>query len=139
MSKTTEEFIHENQASTRVKLASLWVSLMFLYIYADILSLYRPGSINSILNGKMGPLEATQGSLLIAAILMLIPCLMFTVSFVFTHKTTRLLHIVFGVLYTFVNIGNAIGETWAYYLLYCAVEIAITVGITAMARQWRCS
>ena len=28
----------------KMMLSALWVTLMFLYIYADILSMYRPGS-----------------------------------------------------------------------------------------------
>lgn len=136
MSQATEGN-EQNTVSRRVKLASLWVSLMFLYVYADILSFYRPGVVDSMLTGKMGPLDATQGTLLFAAVLMLIPCLMFTASFIFSYKVTRVLHIVFGVLYSLVNIGNAVGEVWAYYLLYCVFELIVTVGIVVMAWRWK--
>jgi len=119
----------------RMKLAALWTSLMFLYIYADVFSLYRPGAISKIIEGYMGPFEATQSALSIAAALMFIPAMMVAGSFVFGLKTTRILQIVTGVLFTLVNVGNLIGETWVYYLMYGAVEIAITIVITIFA--WR--
>ena len=32
------------KVNVRMKLSALWVALMLIYIYADILSLFRPGS-----------------------------------------------------------------------------------------------
>lgn len=127
----------DNAYSIRIVLASLWVSLTFLYIYADVLSLYRPGSIGSILSGKMGPLEANQSTLFFAGLLMLVPCLMFTASFLFAYRTTRSLHVFFGVAFSLVNVANAAGETWAYYILYCVIELSLTIGIVVLAWRWK--
>ena len=58
-------------------------------------------------------------------------------SFLFSISLTRKLHVIIGVLFTLVNVGNLIGETWLYYLLYGAVEIGITAGIVFIAIRSR--
>lgn len=121
----------------RIKLAALWTSLMLLYIYADIFSLYRPGAIDEIRDGFMGPFEATQSSIAVAAAMLAIPALMVAGSFFFSMKITKVLTIVMGVLFSLVNIGNLVGEIWIYYLAYGAVEIAITFSIIVLAWRWR--
>ena len=66
--------------SVRLKLAAVWTALMFLFVYADLLSFFRPGELDDISAGNMGPVDVSQGSLLIAAIVVTIPALMIVVS-----------------------------------------------------------
>ncbi len=126
-----------SELPVRIKLASLWISLMLLYLYADVFSFYRPGMIDSIAEGNMGPFTVSQSALLIASVLMLIPALMCTATFMFQRTLTRGLHLGFGALYTLVNIGNVVGETWWYYLHYGSVEGLLTVTIFVLAWRWR--
>ena len=37
--------MNELKIGVKLKLSALWVTMMLLYIYADILSLFRPGQI----------------------------------------------------------------------------------------------
>ena len=37
----------------RVKLAAAWTSFMFLYVYVDVLGLYKPGFVEGILKGRV--------------------------------------------------------------------------------------
>ena len=87
--------------------------------------------------GRMGPFPVTQGSLLTAAILMLIPAVMVFLSLALKPRVGRWANIILGVLYTAVNIGNLVGETWAFYLLFGIVEMALTLLIVGYAWQWR--
>ena len=121
----------------QMKLSALWASLMFLYIYADFLSLYRPGQMEEAMAGRMGPLPVTQGSVLAASILMLIPAAMVFLSLALRPGAGRWVNIILGLLYTAVNIGNLVGETWAFYLLYGIVEMALTLLIVWYAWKWR--
>ncbi len=41
------------KVNVKLKLASLWASFMFLYIYVDYFHLYMPGSLKDILAGKV--------------------------------------------------------------------------------------
>jgi cbb3-type cytochrome oxidase subunit 3 len=120
----------------KMKLSALWAALMFLYIYADIFSLFRPGQMEEMMGGRMGPFPVTQGSLLTAAILMLVPALMVFLSLALKTRAARWANIILGLVYTAVNIGNLVGETWAYYLLFGIVELALTLLIAWYAWQW---
>jgi len=122
--------------NVKMKLSALWVALMLLYIYADILSLYRPGQLKEMMEGLMGPFPVTQGSLLTASILMIIPAVMVFLSLTLRPKVNRWANIILGVLYTFVNISNLIGETWIYYMVSGVVEIAVTLLIVWYAWKW---
>ena len=135
INKTTEGGPAKTPA--QMKLSALWAALMFLYIYADFFSLYKPGQIEEVMAGHMGPLPATQGSVLTAAVLMLIPALMVFLSLALKPVVGRWANIILGALYTAVNIGNLVGETWAFYLLFGVVEMALTLLIVGYAWKWR--
>lgn len=128
--------LEDAKVSVRVLLSGLWATVMFLYVYADILSLFRPGQLQEMLEGRMGPFPATQGSLLTAAILMIIPALMVFLSLAMKSNVARWANIAAGVLYTLVNISNILGEAWAYYILFGVVEILLTLLIVRYAWKW---
>ena len=65
--KITE--MEDVKINVKVKLSALWAAMMLLYIYADILSLFRPDQLEEIIDGRMGPFSVTQASLLVASIL----------------------------------------------------------------------
>jgi hypothetical protein len=135
ISKATDR--EDRKIPVKIKLAALWAALMFLYVYADIFSLFKPGQIEEMVSGRMGPFPVTQGSLLTASLLMLIPALMVFLSLALKPNVDRWVNIVLGVLYTAVNIGNLVGETWAFYILYGVVEMALTLLIVRNAWMWR--
>lgn len=135
--KATKE--EDVKTPVQVMLSALWAALMFLYIYADHFSLFEPGQIEEMVSGRMGPFPVTQGSLLSAAILMLIPALMVFLALALKPKVGRWVNIILGVLYTAVNIGNLVGETWAFYILFGIVEMALTLLIVWYAWKWRSS
>jgi hypothetical protein len=127
----------DGKTPVKALLSALWASLMFLYIYADFFSLFKPGQIEEVMAGRMGPFPVTQASLLTAAILMLIPALMVFLSLALKPRVGRWANIILGLLYTAVNIGNLVGESWAFYLLFGIVEMALTLLIVWYAWTWR--
>ena len=137
---TTINKATEKQAvkiNVQTKLSALWVALMLIYIYADILSNFKPGAIEKMMDGFMGPFPVTQGALLSASILMTIPAVMVFLSITLKPKVNRWANIILGVLYTFVNIGNLIGETsWFFYMSFVVVEITLTLLIVGYAWKW---
>ena len=137
MNATTKTTAMEDvRINVNMKLAALWVAMMLLYIYADILSLFRPGQIEEMIKGLMGPFPVTQVSLLVASILMIIPAVMVFLSLTLKPKVDRWANITLGVLYTFVNVSNLIGETWTYYIFFGIVEIVLTLLIVWYAWRW---
>jgi len=135
INKTTN--LEDVKVNIKMKLSALWVVLMFLYVYADIFKLFMPGEIERIISGRQGPVPTTQGSLLTASVLMIFPAVMIFLSLVLRPQVNRWANIILGVLYTFVNISNLIGETWAFYVLFGIVEIALTALIVGYAWKWR--
>lgn len=120
----------------RLKLSALWATLMFLYVYVDIFSFYKPGTIDDILVGRVWEFDISQGWALGALILMTIPSLMIFLSLVLPAAATRRANLVVGSLFVPVTIGNAVGETWAYYWLGSAVETALLLLVLRYAWTW---
>lgn len=134
--KNTASTLENVKINVKIKLSALWITMMLLYIYADILSLFRPGELDEILKGFMGPFPATQGSLFVASIMMMIPAVMVFLSLVLKPRVNRGVNIVLGVLYILVNISNLIGESWAYYVAFGLIEIMFAVLIVWVAWKW---
>ena len=133
--KTTE--MEDVKINVKMKISALWAALMLLYIYGDIFSLYRPGQLEEMMSGRMGPFPVTQGSLLAASLLMVIPAVMVFLSLTVKPNVNRWANIILGVLYTFVNISNLVGETWVFYIFSGLVEIVLTILIVGYAWKWR--
>ncbi len=134
--KKTTRILEDLKVNVKIKLSALWVVVMIFYIYADFFSLYRPGMIEKMISGLMGPFPVTQVSLLIASILTAIPAVMIFLSLTLKPKANRWANITLGILYTVVGIGNLIGETWAYYISYGIVEMVLTLLIVFYALKW---
>jgi hypothetical protein len=95
----------------QAKLAALWASLMFLYLYVDLLSLYQPGVIDGILDGRVWELDITQTWAVGALALMAIPIAMVSLSLTLPARANRLTNLIVATLYAVVSIANAVGET----------------------------
>lgn len=122
--------------NTRVKLAAAWAALIALYIYADFLSLYRPGQVDEVRRGVLGPFEVSQATLVMASLIVMIPALMIVLALVLPRGVNRPLNLTLAILYTLVNISNLVGESWVYYFLFGIAEIAITAYIFFTAWRW---
>ncbi|MBS1819363.1 MAG: hypothetical protein JSU08_15625 [Acidobacteria bacterium] len=119
----------------RGKLSALWASVMFCYIYADYFGLYVPGKLQSMLEGQMRPLgPATQGVLLGTSVMLAIPALMIAVSALFPTQPNRWLNIIFGAVYTGIILLTM--WSWAFFVFYGIIEVALTVTIVWCAWSW---
>src|SRR5665647_1910348 len=132
----TTNCLEDVRISVKVKLSGLWVALTMFYIYADIISLYKPGQIEDMTSGLMGPFPVTQLSLLMASVLMAIPAAMIFLSLVLKPKVNRWTNIFVGALHTIIGIANVIGVTWSYYIFYGGLEIIFTLLIVYYAWTW---
>ncbi len=133
--KTTLPLI-DGRPDTKLIIMSAWISLMCLYIYCDIYSLFRPGVLNSMLDGRMGFFDTTQLSLFLAACLMFIPSMMILLSVFTGAKLSRILNLVISPIFFLVNVGNLIAETWAYYYLFGLAELGLVVFIFIVSLRW---
>jgi hypothetical protein len=128
--------LEDFKLNTRLKAIGLWVSLMLLYIYADIFSFYRTGYIGEVVAGFIGKLEVSQITLVSSGVLMVVPVLVIIVCLFAKAKAVRWVNMIAGTLYTIVGIGNLVGETWIYYWIYGIIEIFVTIFIMVIALNW---
>lgn len=121
----------------KVKLSTLWVFVMFNYIYADILTLMDPAVLKEIITGTVGGLEMTQGFLLGAAILMEIPIAMVVLSRVLKYRANRRANIIAGTIKTAaVFLSMFVGTPALYYIFFGTIEMACTLLIVWYAWTW---
>ncbi len=135
MNTTTKRPLEHWRAPVQLKLAALWTSVMFCYIYGDFLGLYRPGNIKGILAGEglLGP--TSQGSLLAVAILIAVPAMMIFLSLALPPKPTRWLNILVGALLTAIVLMTIPGS-WAFYIFLSVIEVVLQSLAVWYAWRW---
>ena len=119
----------------RIKIAALWVSMLFIFVYVDLFSLYRGDVRADIEAGKMFAFTIGQGFLLGVTIYIVGPSLMLFLSLVLSVRVTRMANIVAAVLYAVTIAGGAVGE-WNYYIFGSITEAALLAGVVYYAWTW---
>src|SRR5271156_670046 len=111
----------------KFKLAALWTSVMFCYVYGDFFGLYQPRVMQAILHGNMPPLgPVTQGVLLGTSISVAIPGVMVFLSLALPAVANRWTNVVLGAVYTLIMLITMPGA-WAFYIFFGIVEIVLTI------------
>ncbi len=121
----------------KIKLAALWASLVFCYLYGDYFELYVPEKVNDLLTGENILNSPTK--LLIASIVLAIPSIMVALSVILKPKINRILNIVFGSIFTLMMVLIAINSLTAWYSFYvflAILESLITFLIVVYAWKW---
>src|SRR5688572_5655658 len=106
MATRDARILDDARINVKLRLSAFWAALMFLYVYADVLSLYKPGQLDEIANGRMGPFQVSQVALLAASVLMIIPALMIPLALALKPIVNRWTNVVLGLVFTLVNINN---------------------------------
>lgn len=134
----TAKALEDIEVNVKLKLAGLWITLMFVYLYVDYIGLFKPGVIEDILVGKIWVLDITQVWALTALVMMTIPSLMVFLSLALPAKANRWINLIVAILFVVVSIGNAVGEeTWVYYHIYAMVVQVVLLGLIIwFAWQW---
>jgi hypothetical protein len=128
----------ENQkVNIKIKLATLWASVTFCYLYGDYFELYTPDKVNSLITGENNLDSPTK--LLIASIILAISSVMVAASIILKPKINRILNIIFGTLFTLMMVVIGIFSTNEWYLFYvflAFLESIITALIVWYAWKW---
>lgn len=140
--KTHTIVLEDKRVNVKVKLALLWVALMFLYIYNDIFSMYQPGHVADLFEGHLDGVQFTQTLLFGAALLMALPSFMVLLSLILKAKVNRLVNVVVGAFHILILIGTQFvgeGETWFYWRVNELLEAIFLVIIIWTAWKWPAS
>ena len=133
--KNTGAALEDAKINVKIKISTLWASVMFCYIYADYFGLYVPGELQKMLDGKMGPLgPTTQGVLLGTSLMMAIPSVMIFLSLSLKPNLSRWLNLIFGGLYTLIILLTM--WRWKFYILYGVIEVVLTGLVVWYACKW---
>ncbi len=119
----------------RLKLFSLWTSIVFFYIYGDYFELYQPGKLRDMLAGRTALGTTSQNVLLTMSAIVVIPCLMPFLSLILPAALNRWANVISGSVYTIVMIFAILGG-WHFYTLYGLLEIALTLLVVWFAWTW---
>lgn len=134
--KSAATVLEDLEIHVRIKLSALWTALTLCYLYGDFFGLFKPGRLEGMIQGKMGPLgQTTQGVLLGTSIMMSIPCLMVFLSLVLKPQASRWSNIVFGTIFTIIMLITMPGA-WNFYIYLGVVEVVLTASIVWYAWTW---
>ena len=125
------------KVNIKIKLAALWASATFCYLYGDYFELYTPDKVNSLITGDNNLNSPTI--LLLASIILAIPSVMVAASIFLKPKINRILNILFGTLFTLMMVFIGIISTNEWYLFYvflAFLESIITALIVWYAWKW---
>jgi len=119
-----------------MKLAALWASFMFLYIYVDYFHLLMPGSIEDILARKVFVFDITQAFLLAGLASVTIPALMIYLSVALPTNVNRWTNIIVAAVYIPFTLFNLAGEAWMHMVFGAAVEVLLLLLVIRYAWKW---
>ncbi len=134
--KTPQNALEDIKVSLKLKLAMLWASLMFLYIYVDYFHLYMPGMIEDIQTGIVFEFDITQGFLLAALTSMTIPALMIFLSVTLPATVNRWANIIIAAVFIPFTLFNLAGDAWTHMIFGAVVEVVLLCLIIRYAWKW---
>ncbi len=119
----------------KVILSTLWVFVMFCIAYADIIGFIEPGTLENIINGKVG-FEITPAVIVMISLVQAIPIAMILFSRWFRRDVNRWLNIAASLLTLLYVLGGGNWES-ASYPVFAALEVIAMLGIIWLAWTWR--
>ena len=132
MSESKFEPFHVN---VRIKISALWASMLFVFAYVDVFSLYRADVRADLEAGEVGGLTINQAFLVGTTAYVVIPSLMIFGALVLRPQIARIANIALAVVYAVTIVASAVGE-WTYYVLGSAIELALLAAIVYYAWTW---
>ena len=128
--------LEDIKVSVKLKIASLWTSIMFLIIYLDYFHLYMPHTIENILKGRVFVFDITYVFLITALVSVTIPALMIFLSVALPTKINRWVNIILATVYIPYMLFNLAGEAWIHMVFGAIVEVILFCLIIRYAWKW---
>jgi len=136
MNTQKKNTLEDIKVNVKIKLATLWTSIMFLIIYLDYFALYMPGTLENILKGKVFVFDLTQGFLVAALAVVTIPALMIFLSVALQAKVNRWANIIIAAINIPLILFNLAGEAWVHMVLGAVLEVVLLCLIIRYAWKW---
>lgn len=128
--------LEEYRAPTKLKLAALWASTMFCYVYGDYFGLFVAGTVADMNRGNIGPLgQATPGVLVGVSLMMAVPSLMVALSLLLPARICKWANVILGIVYTAI-MAISLPDSPPFYIVFGVIEIILTLAIAMIAFRW---
>lgn len=134
--KVPQKALEDIKLNVKLKLAALWASFMFLYIYVDYFHLYMPSALKDMLAGKVFVFEITQAFLLVVLATVTIPALMIFLSVALPAKVNLWTNIIVATVYIPYTLFNLVGESWMHMVFGAIVEVVLLLLVIWYAWKW---
>ena len=121
--------------NVRMKISALWASMLFVFAYVDLFSLYRRDFRADLEAGNVSGFTINQSFLFGTTAYVVVPSLMVFVALILRPRVDRIANIALAIVYALTIIASAIGE-WSYYILGSAIEVALLAAIVYYAWTW---
>lgn len=113
-------------------LSALWISLMLTYLLGDVLRIFA----GDFVAGEIGGEKATQSMWMMAAILMLIPIVMISLTLILPYPMNGWLNILSSVFLFLFNLAGIRGYPSYFDKFLIAVGLVFNVVIVWYAGIW---
>jgi hypothetical protein len=136
MAGLTQQPPVRGSVDTRLKIAALWIAMLFIFAYVDLFSLYRPDVRADLEAGRLFAFDVSQTFLFLTTLYVIFPSLMIYLTLVMPRRINRPVNIALAAVYAVTILGSAIGE-WSYFVLGSAVELVLLGAVVYHAWTWR--
>lgn len=132
-----------NSMDRKVLLSTLWIFVMFNYVYADVYTLFfnpilQRESWQKFAEGFAGSIPITGGFVMITAVLMETAIAMVILSRILKPRASRWVNVASGAFHTAFVAWSLIGtQSTAFYLFFAILEMACTLLIVWLAIKWK--
>jgi hypothetical protein len=135
---TTTRQYRDAPVDVKIVLSALWIAMLFVFAYVDIIGFFRADVLEAALDGKVASTAVTVNQIFLTftLIYILLPTLMVVLSLLLKPRVNRIVNIVVSLLYMITIIVFAIGETWVYYVLGSVIEVVLLIAIARTAWKW---
>ena len=127
--------LEPSNVNVRIKISALWTSMLFVFVYVDLFTFYRPDFRADVEAGTVGGFTVNQSFLLATTAYVVVPALMVFLSLILRPGVDRIANIALSVIYALTIVAGAIGE-WNYYILGSALEVMLLAAIAYYAWTW---
>ena len=125
--------LEDIKINVKIKLSALWITLMLIFIYADLFGFFIPGHIEEVITFELR--EMTQIFLLGFMIYMTIPSLMVILSLTLKARINRIVNIIIGIFQALFVVAG-IADPNFYFVFASIVETVLLSLIVWNAWKW---
>jgi hypothetical protein len=118
----------------KAKLSISWVFVLLNVIFRDIHELFRPGLLAEMMTGTVNGVQMTEGTLLVAGIMLEIPIAMVLLSRVLPYRINRWANLIAGVIAIPLVIG--IGPKDLDDMFFATIEVVSLTLLIWFAWKW---